>query len=156
MFRLNIVSGIFTIFIKSIMARRYLRKKTSSNEKKPFKKNHSKAALNLEVERAMAPQERVISFDKKPNNNTRKKVLHESIRDALDAAGNTCLTIRFFNLNLENKISKIEKAKNKYKIPYVEFETSKKHGFKNTKKIIKIPMDQLTAVERKRIKNYFS
>ena len=69
------------------MTRRYLRKLKSTNEKKPSKKPiKNNVTMNLEIDRAMAQQERVIILDDKPNSFSRKKVLHESIRDALDAA----------------------------------------------------------------------
>lgn len=138
------------------MTRRYLKKLKSSDEKKPSKKNsENQAAMNLEVDKAMALQERVIILDEKPNDHTRKKVLHESIRDALDAAGNTCLSIRFFNMNMERNISKIEKANKSFNVPYVEIETLKFHGLKKEKKLIKIPINQLTIKEQQELKKYF-
>jgi len=89
-----------------------MKKIKSSKENKSSKKIHlNNVALNFEIDKALAPQERVITFDEKPNNNSREKLLHESIRNALDAAGNAGLTIRFFNLRLGDRISKIENAK---------------------------------------------
>lgn len=138
------------------MTRRYLRKLKSSEEQKPSKntkQNH--VAMNLEIDKAMAPQERIIVLDEKPNSNTRKKVLHESIRDALDAAGNTCLSIRFFNMNVKRNISKIEKTKESFNVPYVEIETLEFHGLKKEKKLIKVPINYLTSKEQEELKNYF-
>ena len=134
-----------------------MKKVKSSNEKKPSKKiNLNKVALNFEIEKALAPQERVITFDEKPNNFNKEKLLHESIRNVLDAAGNAGLTIRFFNLRLGNRISKIENAKKIYNTPYLEIETSETHDLKNTKKIIKIPINQLATKDKKELQNYFS
>lgn len=138
------------------MTRRYLRKLKSSEEQKPSKKtkqNH--VAINLEIDKAMAPQERVIILDEKPNTLSRKKVLHESIRDALDAAGNTCLSIRFFNMKIKKNISKIEETKNSFNVPYVEIETLVFHGLKKGKKLIKVPIKDLTEKEQQDLKNYF-
>jgi len=157
LFKLNTTSGIFIIFSNNIMDRRYIRKTKSSNEEKPSKKIHlNNVALNFEIDKALANQERVITFDKKPNNYSKEKLLHESIRDALDAAGNAGLTVKFFNLRLGDKISKIEKAKKLYGNPYLEIETSESHGLKNTKKIIKIPINQLATKDKKELKNYFT
>lgn len=138
------------------MTRRYLKKLKSSEEEKPSKKtkqNH--VAMNLAVDKAMALQERVIILDEKPNNHSRKKVLHESIRDALDAAGNTCLSIRFFNMNMQRNISKIKESKNTFNVPYVEIETLELHGLKKDKKLIKVPINELTSKEQQELKNYF-
>ncbi len=138
------------------MTRRYLRKLKSSEDQRPsknIKKNH--VAMNLEIDKAMAPQERVIVLDDKPSTNTRKKILHESIRDALDAAGNTCLSIRFFNMNVKRNISKIEKTKKLFNVPYVEIETLEFHGLKKEKKLIQIPINNLTSKEKEELKNYF-
>jgi len=72
-----------------MMTRKYIKKIKSSKENKSSKKIHlNKVALNFEIDKALAPQERVITFDDKPNNSSREKLLHESIRNALDAAGN--------------------------------------------------------------------
>jgi len=156
-FKLNTISGIFIIFLTSIMTRRYIRKIKSSKEKKSSKKIHlNNVALNFEIDKALAPQERVITFDDKPNNYNREKLLHESIRNALDAAGNAGLTIRFFNLRLGDRISKIEKAKKVYTSPYLEIETLESNGLKNIKKLIKIPINQLATKDKKELKNYFS
>ncbi|MFB5631362.1 MAG: hypothetical protein ACE5RN_07215 [Nitrosopumilaceae archaeon] len=138
------------------MTRRYLRKLKSSEDQGPsknIKKNH--VAMNLEIDKAMAPQERVIVLDDKPSTNTRKKILHESIRNALDAAGNTCLSIRFFNMNVKRNISKIEKTKKLFNVPYVEIETLEFHGLKKEKKLIQIPINNLTSKEKEELKNYF-
>ncbi len=156
MSKLDTVSGIFIFFPTYTMTRRYLKKLKPSEEQKPSKKtkqNH--VAMNLEIDKAMAPQERVIILDEKPSNFTRKKVLHESIRDALDAAGNTCLSIRFFNMNMQRNISKIEKSKKSFNVPYVEIETLEFHGLKKEKKLIKVPINQLTNIEQEELKNYF-
>ena len=134
-----------------------MKKVKSTKEKKPSKKiKHNKVALNFEIEKALAPQERVITFDEKPNNLNKEKLLHESIRNALDAAGNAGLTIRFFNLRLGDRISKIENAKKIYKTPYLEIETSETYGLKNTKKLIKIPINRLATKDKKELQNYFS
>ena len=139
------------------MTRRYIRKIKSSKENKSSKKTHlNNVALNFEIDKALAPQERVITFDEKPNNYSREKLLHESIRNALDAAGNAGLTIRFFNLRLGDRISKIENAKKLYRSPYLEIETSEYHGLKNTKKTIKITINQLSTKDKKELQNYFS
>ena len=139
------------------MSRRYLRKLKSSKEPKPSKKIPlNDVARNFEIDKALAPQERVITFDEKPNNFNKQQLLHESIRNALDAAGNAGLTIRFFNLRLGDRISKIENAKKLYKSPYLEIETSESHGLKNTKKSIKIPINQLATKDKKELQNYFS
>jgi len=139
------------------MTRRYIKKIKSSKENKPSKKIHlNNVALNFEIDKALAPQERVITFDEKPNNHSKEKLLHESIRNALDAAGNAGLTIRFFNLRLGDRISKIENAKKMYKSPYLEIETSESHGLKNKKKSIKIPINQLATKDKKELQNYFS
>ena len=144
-------------FSNKYMTRRYLRKIKSSKENKPSKKIHlNKVALNFEIDKALSPQERVITFDKKPNNYNKEKLLHESIRNVLDAAGNAGLTIRFFNLRLGDRISKIENAKKMHKSPYLEIETSESHGLKNTKKSIKIPINQLATKDKKELQNYFS
>ena len=138
------------------MTRRYLKKLDSSEEEKPSKKtkqNH--ATMNLAMDKAMALQERVIILDEKPNDYSRKKILHESIRDALDAAGNTCLSIRFFNMNMQRSISKITESKNSFNVPYVEIETLGSHGLKKEKKLIKVPISDLTSKEQQEIKNYF-
>ncbi len=156
-FKLNITSGIFIIFFNNIMARKYIRKIKSSKDEKPSKKiDHNNVALNFEIDKALDHQERIITFDKKPNNSSREKLLHESIRNALDAAGNAGLTIRFFNLRLGDRISRIEKAKKLYKSPYLEIETSESHGLKNIKKLIKIPINQLDTKDKKELKNYFT
>ncbi len=140
-----------------MMTRRYIKKIKSSKENKSSKKIHlNKVALNFEIDKALAPQDRVITFDDKPNNYSREKLLHESIRNALDAAGNAGLTIRFFNLRLGDRISKIEKAKKMYNNPYLEIETSESNGLKNTKKSIKIPINQLATKDKKELQNYFS
>jgi len=140
-----------------MMTRRYIKKIKSSKENKSSKKIHlNKVALNFEIDKALAPQERVITFDDKPNDSSREKLLRESIRNALDAAGNAGLTIRFFNLRLGDRISKIEKAKKLYNNPYLEIETSESHGLKNTKKSIKIPINQLATKDKKELQNYFS
>ena len=137
------------------MTRRYLRKLKSSDEKKPSKKPiKNDVTMNLEIDRAMAQQERVIILDDKPNSYSRKKVLHESIRDALDAAGNTCLSIRFFNMNMQRNISKIKNSKNTIE-PFVEIETLERHGLKKEKKLIKVPIKELTNKEKQDLKNYF-
>ena len=137
------------------MTRRYLRKLKSSDEKKPSKKPiKNDVTMNLEIDRAMAQQERVIILDDKPNSLSRKKVLHESIRDALDAAGNTCLSIRFFNMNMQRNISKIKNSKNTIE-PFVEIETLERHGLKKEKKRIKVPIKELTNKEKQDLKNYF-
>ena len=137
------------------MTRRYLRKLKSTNEKKPSKKPiKNNVTMNLEIDRAMAQQERVIILDDKPNSFSRKKVLHESIRDALDAAGNTCLSIRFFNMNIQRNISKIKNSKNPIE-PFVEIETLELHGLKKEKKFIKVPIKELTNKEKQDLKNYF-
>ena len=142
---------------KKYMTRRYIKKIKSSKENKPSKKTHlNNVALNFEIDKALAPQERVITFDEKPNNYSREKLLHESIRNALDAAGNAGLTIRFFNLRLGDRISKIENAKKLYRSPYLEIETSESHDLKNTKKSIKIPINQLSTKDKKELQNYFS
>jgi len=134
-----------------------MRKIKSSKEKNSSKKIHlNNVALNFEIDKALDHQERVITFDEKPNNYSREKLLHESIRNALDAAGNAGLTIRFFNLRLGDKISKIEKAKKLYNSPYLEIETFESHGLQNTKKLIKIPINQLAAKDKKELQNYFS
>ena len=138
------------------MNRKYLKKLKSSEEEKPSKKtkqNH--VTMNLAIDKAMALQERVIILDEKPNNHSRKKVLHESIRDALDAAGNTCLSIRFFNMNMQRSISKIKESKNSFNVPYVEIETLELHGLKKEKKLIKVPIKELTSKEQQELKNYF-
>ncbi len=156
MFKLDTKSGIFIFFPTYTMTRRYLKKLKSSEEERPSRKtkqNH--VAMNLDIDKAMAPQERVIVLDEKPNNFTRKKILHESIRDALDAAGNTCLSIRFFNMNMQRNISKIEKSKKSFIVPYVEIETLKVQGLKKEKKLIKVPIKQLTIKEQQELKNYF-
>lgn len=156
MFKLDTVLGIFVFFSILTMTRRYLRKlESSEEEKKPSKKTKNHVSMNLEIDKAMAPQERVIILDEKPNNLTRKKVLHESIRDALDAAGNTCLSIRFFNMNLQRSISKIEKTKKSLAVPYVEIETLEFFGLKKQKKLIKVPINELTIKEQQDLKNYF-
>ena len=140
-----------------MMTRRYIKKIKSSKENKSSKKIHlNKVALNFEIDKALAPQDRVITFDDKPNNYSREKLLHESIRNALDAAGNAGLTIRFFNLRLGDRVSKIEKAKKLYNNPYLEIETSESHGLKNTKKSIKIPINKLATKDKKELQNYFS
>ncbi len=140
-----------------MMARRYIKKIKSSKENKSSKKIHlNKVALNFEIDKALAPQERVITFDDKPNDSSREKLLHQSIRNALDAAGNAGLTIRFFNLRLGDRISKIEKAKKLYKKPYLEIEKLESHGLKNTKKLIKIPINQLDTKDKKELMNYFT
>jgi hypothetical protein len=139
------------------MTRRYIRKIKSSKENKPSKKIHlNNVALNFEIDKALSPQERVITFDEKPNNSSKEKLLHESIRNALDAAGNAGLTIRFFNLRLGDRISKIENAKKMHKSPYLEIETSESSGLKNTKKSIQIPINQLATKDKKELQNYFS
>ena len=139
------------------MTRRYIKKIKSAKENKSSKKIHrNKVALNFEIDKALAPQERVITFDDKPNDSSREKLLRESIRNALDAAGNAGLTIRFFNLRLGDRISKIEKAKKLYNSPYLEIETSESHGLKNTKKSIKIPLNKLATKDKKELQNYFS
>lgn len=156
MFKLDTVFGIFIFLLICIMTRRYLKKLKSSEEEKPSKKtkqNH--VTMNLEIDKAMALQERVIILDEKPNDHTRKKVLHESIRDALDAAGNTCLSIRFFNMNMQRSISKIKESKNLFNVPYVEIETLVSHGLKKEKKLIKVPINELTSKEQQELKNYF-
>ncbi len=137
------------------MNRRYLKKLKSLDEKKPSRRIKNDVARNLEIDKAMALQERVIILDEKPNNHSRKKVLHESIRDALDAAGNTCLSIRFFNMNMQRSISKIKESKNSFNVPYVEIETLELHGLKKEKKLIKVPINELTSKEQQEIKNYF-
>ena len=139
------------------MSRRYLKKMKSFKEDKPSKKIPlNDVAKNFEIDKALAPQERVITFDKKPNHLNKQQLLHESIRNALDAAGNAGLTIRFFNLRLGDRISKIENAKKLYEKPYLEIETSESHGLKNTKKSIKIPINQLATKDKKELQNYFS
>jgi len=156
-FKLNTISGIFIIFSNNIMARKYIRKIKSSKEEKSSKKIElNNVALNFEIDKALDHQERVITFDKKPNNYSREKLLHESIRNALDAAGNAGLTIRFFNLRLGDRISRIEKAKKLYKDPYLEIEKLESHGLKNTKKLIKIPINQLDTKDKKELMNYFT
>jgi len=139
------------------MPRKYLRKIKSSKEEKPSKKiDLNNAALNFEMDKALAPQERVITFDEKPNNYSREKLLHESIRNALDAAGNAGITIRLFNLRLGDRISKIEKAKKSFNSPYLEIETLESHGLKNIKKLIKIPINELANKDKRELKNYFT
>ena len=138
-----------------MMTRRYLKKLKSSDEKKPSRRIKNDVAKNLEVDKAMALQERVIILDEKPNIYSRKKILHESIRDALDAAGNTCLSIRFFNMNMKRSISRIEKTSKSFNVPYVEIETLERHGLKKEKKLIKVPIDQLSTEEKQELKNYF-
>ncbi len=139
------------------MNRRFLKKMKSFKEEKPSKKIPlNDVARNFEIDKALAPQERVITFDKKPNNFNKQQLLHESIRNALDAAGNAGLTIRFFNLRLGDRISKIENAKKSYERPYLEIETSESHGLENTKKSIKIPINQLATKDKKELQNYFS
>ena len=138
------------------MTRRYLKKlKSSEDEKPPKKTKQNHVAMNLEIDKAMAQQERVIILDEKPNDLTRKKILHESIRDALDSAGNTCLSIRFFNMNMKRNISRIEKTKKLFNVPYVEIETLVYHGLKKEKKLIKVPINQLTIEEQQELKKYF-
>ncbi len=156
MFKIDTVSGILEFLSFETLTRRYIKKLKTSEEKKPSRKakqNH--VTVNLEIDKAMAPQERVIIFDDKPNNFSRKKILHESIRDALDAAGNTCLSIRFFNMNMKRNISKIEKTKKSFDVPYVEIETLERHGLKKEKKLIKVPINELTTKEKQDLKNYF-
>jgi len=156
-FKLNITSGIFIIFSNNIMPRKYMRKIKSSKEEKPSKKTHlNNAARNYEMDKALAPQERVITFDEKPENYNREKLLHESIRNALDAAGNAGITIRLFNLRLEDRISKIKNAKKMFNSPYLEIETLESHGLKNTRKSIKIPINLLATKDKKKLQNYFS
>jgi len=139
------------------MPRKYIRKIKSSKEEKPSKKIHrNNAALNFEIDKALATQERVITFDDKPNNYSSEKLLHESIRNALDAAGNAGITIRLFNLRLGDRISRIEKARKFYNSPYLEIETLESHGLKNTKKLIKIPINLLATKDKKELENYFS